>query len=170
MQRDALAKLRGEDQVTGRLIGRVPRTTVADVRQLAAYWSTGLAKVGEHSQADISYRHVIDRWKAAVAEVDRIPLTADPASVYAHNIDFWEALMTIAIQVAVTAEAPSRWQLVKEATKHAIADLPNTLKKAVQDFLGGVLGKHLIYVGVGLGGLVLAVYLLRRCGKSENPT
>jgi hypothetical protein len=171
MQRDAFSRLRGEDRVTGRLIARVPRTTVADVRQLAAYWSNGLAKVGEHSFADISYRHVIDRWKAAVAEVDRIPLNTEATSVYPHNTDFWEAVMTIAIQVAVTAEAPTRWKLVKEATKHAITELPNTLKTAVQDFVGGVggvLAKPLIYAGIGVGGLAVLLYLLRRPSHSES--
>jgi hypothetical protein len=56
------------------------------------------AKVGEHSFADLSYRHVLDRWKAAMADVDHVPLNADPTSVYAHNTDFWEALITIAIR------------------------------------------------------------------------
>jgi len=166
MQRDAFSALRGEDRVTGRLIGRVPRTTVADVRQLAAYWSNALAKVGEHGFADISYKHVLKRWKDAVAEVERIPPTADPASVYEHNTDFWEALMTIAIQVAVTAEAPTRWTLVKETTKHAIAELPNTLKTAVNDLAAGVLAKPLLYVGLGLGGLALTILLLGRSAKS----
>ena len=175
MQRDAFAELRGEDRVTGRLIARVPRTTVADVRQLAAYWSVGLAKVGEHSFADVSYRHVIERWKAAVAEIERLPPSADPSAVYAHNTEFWEALMTIAIQVAVTAETPTRWQLVKEATKQAIADLPQTiqdlpqtLKTAAQDLVNGVLAKPLVYIGVGLGGLALAIFLLRRSGHESK--
>jgi len=167
MQRDAFSALRGEDRVTGRLIGRVPRTTIADVRQLAAYWSNGLARVGEHSFADISYKHVLKRWKDAVAEVERISPTADSASVYEHNTDFWEALMTIAIQVAVTAEAPTRWTLVKETAKHAIAELPSTLKTAANDLAAGVLAKPLLYVGVGLGGLALTIVLLRRSAKSE---
>jgi hypothetical protein len=168
MQRDAFGKLRGEDAITGRLIGRVPRTTVTDVRQLAAFWSAGLAKVGEHSFADISYRHVIDRWKAAVAEVDRLPLTTDPTSVYAHNVDFWEALMTIAIQVAVTAEAPTRWQLVKEATKQAIVDLPSTLKTAAQDLVSNVLARPLLYAGIGVAGLAVVLLLARGSSHTES--
>ena len=167
MQRDAFAQLRGEDAITGRLIGRVPRTTIADVRQLAAYWQNGLARVGERHWADISSRHVIERWKAAVAEVDRIPLNADPNAVYARNVDFWEALITIAIQVAVTNEAPTRWQLVKEATKQAIADLPHTLKTAAEDFVTGVIKRPLTYLGVGLGGLAV-ILLLTRSRKSES--
>ena len=168
MQREAFVKLRGEDKVTGRLIASVPRTTIADVRQLAAYWSAGLAKVGGRSFADISYRHVIDRWLAAVREVDRIPLTADPGSVYERNVDFWEALMTIAIQVAVTAEAPTRWQLAKEAAVNAAKELPNTLKTAVNDFISRVVARPLLYAGIGVGGLVVVLLLLRRPGKSES--
>jgi hypothetical protein len=167
MQRDTLAELRGEDAITGRLIGRVPRTTVADVRQLAAYWQNSLARIGQHHWADISSRHVIERWKAAIAEVDRIPLDVDPGSVYAGNVDFWEALMTIAIQIAVTAEAPTRWELAKESTKRAILDLPTTLKTAAGDVVSAVLKRPLIYAGVGLGGLAL-ILLLTRPRKSES--
>jgi hypothetical protein len=167
MQRDTLAELRGEDAVTGRLIGRVPRTTVADVRQLAAYWQNGLAKLGEPHEADISHRRVLERWKAAVAEVDRIPLDVDPSSVYARNVDFWEALMTVAIQIAVTAEAPTRWELAKEATRRAILDLPTTLKTAAGDVVSAVLKRPLIYAGVGLGGLAL-ILLLTRPRRSES--
>jgi len=76
--------------------------------------------------------------------------------------------MTIAIQVAVTAEAPTRWTLVKETAKHAIAELPNTLKTAANDLASGVLAKPLLYVGVGLGGLALTILLLRRSAKTET--
>jgi hypothetical protein len=171
MQRDAFSKLRGEDLVSG-LISRIPRTTIADVRQLGAYWIAGLAKAGEHHDADVSYRHVIERWKAATAEVARIPRDADPESVYAHNTEFWTALMTIAIQIAVTAEAPTRWTLAKQAIAHGIANLPQTLSSAIQDVidaggqvLGGVLKKPMLYAGVGLGGILLLVYFARRAAE-----
>ncbi len=168
MQRDAFTRLRGADQVAGRLIGRVPRTTVADVRQLAAYWSIGLATVGVHSFADKSYRHVVQRWQAATAQVRAVPLTVDPTSVYVHNTDFWEALMTIAIQVAVTAESPTRWKLIKAATRYAIAELPNTLRSAGKSLVTDVLAKPLLYAGIGLGGLALAVWALRRPAQEHR--
>ena len=158
MQRDAFAKLRGDDVVAGRLITRVPRTTVSDVRQLSAYWSAGLRKVGTHHYADISFSHVVARWEAAVADVDRIPLDADPASIYEHNVDFWEAVMTIAIQVAVTAEAPTRWQLVKQTLRH----LPETLLRTITDH-------PWLYAGIGLGGLAVLL-LARRCRPPAPPT
>ena len=157
MQRDAFAQLRGEDLVTGRLITRVPRTTISDVRQIAAYWSNGLRKIGTHHDAGISYQHVLDRWNDAVADVDRIPLTVDPVTVYEHNVDFWEAMRTIARQVAVTAEAPTKWQLVK----HTFWNLPSRLKSTAEGIWERVLAKPLLYTGLGLGGLAALLVVLR---------
>jgi hypothetical protein len=77
-------------------------------------------------------------------------------------------LITIAIQVAVTAEAPTRWQLAKEATRQAIADLPHTLKTAVQDLVSGALARPLLSIGVGLGSLALGLLLLRGSGRNET--
>jgi hypothetical protein len=169
LQRDAFSKLRGEDVVTGRLIARVPRTTVADVRQISAYWASGLAKVGTHGLGDVSYRHVLDRWQAARAQVDRTPRDVDPSAVYPNNVDFWEAVMTIAIQIAVTAEAPTRWQLIKEASKTALQNLPDTLKSTAQSLLSNVLKKPLIYAGVGVGGLLLLTVLMGRSKHESVP-
>jgi len=178
MQRDAFSKRRGEDEVTGVTgahVRRVPRTTIADVRQLAAYWSASLVYVGEHSHGDTSYRPVVDRWKAAIAQLGRIPSDADPSSVYAHNTEFWDALFSLSTQVAVTAEAPPRWQLAAEATGHAmlelpdtLRELPNTIKTAVQRLVTNALARPLMYAGLGIGGLAAALLLLRRAGKSET--
>lgn len=155
MQRDKLAQIHGEDRVTGRLITRVPRTTNDEVRQLAAWWRDKLAHVGEHNFADISYRHVLDRWRAALADVERIAPDADPSDVYAHNTDFWEAVLTIAIQIAVTAEAPTRWQLVKAAAKHVIT---GQLESAWLT----ILNHPYLSAGIGLGSLALLKLAFRR--------
>jgi hypothetical protein len=125
------------------------------------------AYVGFKSFADRSSRHVIERWATAVMQVTRIPTDADASSVYEHNVDFWEALMTIAIQVAVTDESPTRWQLMKEATRHAVEELPNTLRRALGDLLGGILKKPLLYAGIGLGGIALVLLLIR---STKNET
>lgn len=162
MQRTYFIKLRGEDVVTGGLISHVPRTTNSDVMQLATYWSNHLARVGEHHAADISYRHVVDRWKTAVADVGRLARKADPTTTYPRNTEFWTALMTIAIQVAVTDETPSRWTLVKEAVVYSVTGLPDTLSDAVAHAVdvGGksvlrAFAKPLLIAGGGLLGLVL---------------
>lgn len=170
MQRDAFSKLRGEDQVAGGLVVHIPRTTISDVRQLAEFWSRGL-KAAERSAADVSARHVLERWRAAAASVARVPSDANPADRYAHNTEFWTALMTIAIQIAVTDEAPSSWTLVKQATKVGIDALPQTLSdtfSALADLgkktLSDALVKPLIYVGGGLAGAAVLYLLFRTKG------
>jgi hypothetical protein len=153
MQRDAFSQLRGEDRVENRLVSRVPRTTIDDVRRLALYWTNALVDSGVANFADISAKHVLDRWWDAMTAVNRIPKTADPNAVYEHNLEFWEAVMTIAIQVAVTREAPSRLDLAKDVAK----DWWHSLK---QD----ILEKPLLYGSMALGGLA-ALYLLVRGGR-----
>jgi hypothetical protein len=172
MQRDAFSQLRGEDPVAGGLVVHIPRTTISDVRQLAGFWSRGL-QAAEKSVADVSASHVLARWQAAAAEVARIPSDANPETVYAHNTEFWTALMTIAIQIAVTDEAPSRWTLIKQATKVGIDALPQTISDtfaAIADLgkkaLSDALVKPLIYVGGGIAGAAV-LYLLFRTSKGS---
>jgi len=164
-----LSNLRGSDPGTIKLLARIPRTTNSDVVQLATYWSGQLARVGVHHFADVSYRHVTDRWLAAVADVDRIAKGGDPDATYRENPAFWYALITIAIQVAVTDEAPSRWTLYKEAVKERTIHLPDALAsvahgaaralgEAGHQVVAGVLSavaKPLLLVGGGIVGLWL---------------
>lgn len=165
MQRDEYARQRGEDVVTGRLITRVPRTTVYDVHQLAERWSELLVKVGEHNFADVSYRHVIERWQNAVTQVAAIPSDVDPNSVYAHNTDFWEALVTLSTQIATTAEAPTRMELVKQAVQKAAQELPQRLRS----FWDDILSHPLVSLGIGAGSVVF-LYLLTRPRRSNTET
>jgi hypothetical protein len=167
LQRDSAANLRGQDQVAGRLIAQVPRTTVADVRRLAAYWSDKLDRIGERNFADQSSQLALHRWKNAAAEVQRIPQDIYAGTVYWHNTDFWEAVMTIAIQIAVTDEAPSRGQLIKEAVTKAVHELPQRLKSAVEGYWSNFLAKPLLYLGLG-AGTVAVLYLATR-GRSVEP-
>jgi hypothetical protein len=181
MQRDEMSRQRGEDVVTDRLISRVPRTTVSDVRQLAKFWSDALLHAGGSNTvvqnesihfADISHRQQLDRWRKALAQVAAIPKDADPNSVYEHNTDFWEAVWTIAIVIAATAAAPTRWELIKQATWKAAKNLPDTLKSAADSLWGGIwssiLAKPLITLGVGVGGVGLLYLLLRRPSSSPS--
>ncbi len=163
MQRDELSRLRGEDVVTGRLITRVPRTTVNDVRQLAKRWSDLLAAVGEHSFADVSYKRPLERWKNAIAQVAALPQDVDPNSVYPHNTDFWEALSSISIQIATTAEAPTRWALLKQSVQKAAEDLPQRLKS----FWDDIRNHPLLSFGIGAGGIAF-LYLLTSPRRSNT--
>jgi hypothetical protein len=186
IQNKALAELRGFDTIPGGLVTRIPRTTVGDVRQLAAYWQIILARVGGHHKNDHGAKAQLDRWKAAYDDVWRIPASAASNSVYAHNTEFWTALMTIAVHIGATDETPTPWQMFKGALSDAIHKLPErlldpsgtitetiteTITKAAQrggDWLSGLLGKPLLYVGGGLAGLAIAVYLLRRPGTGNT--
>lgn len=69
VQRDFFVNLRGAEDKTGVLGIRAPRTTIGDVRQLAVYWSQALRKVGDPNFADISHSTVLERWRAAAADV-----------------------------------------------------------------------------------------------------
>ena len=51
---------------------------------------------------------------------------ADPNAVYAKNNAFWRALSTTAIHVAVADEAPTKWDLAKDAIKDSVTHLPDT--------------------------------------------
>lgn len=182
MQRAYFSKLRGEDVVQGGLIAHVPRTTNRDVVQLAAYWTKHLVRVGVSRDVDASSRHIVDRWRTAIADVHQLTHDADPSAVYARNTEFWTALMTIALQVAVTDEAPSRWTLIKESVEHSISILPETLSDAaswastkvadvftkvadVSKSVGLELAKPLLLAAGGLLGLV---FLLRMARGDRN--
>lgn len=166
----------GDDVIPGGLVV-IPRTTVSDVRQLAAYWSNGLDDVGGHSVADASGRHVLDRWNAAVAEIERIPHDVDADAIYAHNTEFWAALMAVAIQVAVADEAPGpgRWTTLR-APEQVVERRQKTFSRALRDVMGmgkrglaSLVTKPVAYVGGTLLG-VSVLYLLFRKPKVRDPT
>lgn len=178
MQQAYFRELRGEDVVPGGLVVHIPRTTNADVAQLAAYWNKQLRKVGDHDAADRGYRHIEERWRSAAADVDQLTRGVAPNAVYARNTDFWVALMTIAVQVAVTDEAPSRLVMVVESYVQAVLDLPQTvhdlpdtldklpdlINKAADaswKALAGALAKPLLAIGTGLVVLTFVVRGLR---------
>lgn len=102
----------------------IPRTTNADVIALADYWTKQLGDVKDIMGTD----YVTKVWRAATADVDQVARrAADPSAVYAKNNAFWRALSTTAIHVAVADEAPSKWDLAKEAIKDSVVHLPDTL-------------------------------------------
>jgi hypothetical protein len=108
---------------------------------------------------------VVDRWHDAVAQVAAVPQDVDPNSVYPHNTDFWEAVMTIAIQIATTAEAPSRWGLVKQTAQKFAEGIPQRLKS----FWDDILSHPLVSIGIGAGSVVF-LYLLTRPRRSNTET
>jgi hypothetical protein len=142
----------------------IPRTTNADVTALADYWSKQLAS----ARHVMGHDDVAKGWQAVVADLDATARKADPSAVYPKNNAFWRALQRTAIQVAVADEAPTNWDLAKDAIKDSVTHLPETIEHAVTETAHAVgsvaqaAGKGLfqgfgtpLLVGAGLLGLFL---------------
>jgi len=126
-QRTALAKLRGADARdpgpnTRGLRMTVPRTTKADILQLATYWTDALAHVehkrremGPHGPQVLHYIGLdgdIQRWRAVLADVDTYATSGDPSGLYPKNEAFWRASAHISITVAVIDDAPPPFEML----------------------------------------------------------
>ncbi|HEX7836721.1 MAG TPA: hypothetical protein VF469_04610 [Kofleriaceae bacterium] len=120
-QKTALAKLRGADvrapppEVIGGRIA-IPRTTNADVLQLATYWTHVLAEAElKRREMTPSSPHALHtggldgelrRWRAVLADVDTYATARDPAAIYPKNEEFWRASASVSATIAVIDEAP----------------------------------------------------------------
>jgi hypothetical protein len=178
-QRDYLAHLRGYDQPEpppgmGLRGLKIPRTTNADVLQLVDYWGKELAK----AKQVMGYQGAVEKWRAAMVDVDRYAKNGKPDEVYAKNNELWHTLSDVSIQIAIGDEAPSKWDMAVDSLKYSVTHLPDTLEHAAQksvDFVAGAAhaaghivneaGKGL-FGGLGtpllIGGGLLGVYLLTR--------
>jgi hypothetical protein len=119
-QKAKLAKLRGADvrdpgpNVMGARM-TIPRTTNADILQLATYWTSAIAQVetkrwqmGRHGPDALHQAGLpgeILRWRRALDDVDTYA-KSDPAALYPKNEAFWRASASVSITVAVIDEAP----------------------------------------------------------------
>ena len=147
----------------------IPRTTNADVLQLAAYWGPLIAASKHIMGKDTAIAH----WTTAMSDVDKLAKTGKPTDIYPKNNEFWRTLNDTAIQVAVADEAPTTWNLVVDSVKDSVTHLPENIQhamhvvgnsaSAVGEGLLGLLKKPL-YVGAGLVGL----YLLTRNRRQED--
>jgi hypothetical protein len=181
LQRAHYSTLRGEDIVSG---ARIPRTLNADVVHLVGYWTEKAHKVSSHLK-DVSAPHVLARWADAIADVERFTRSADPAATYPRNAEFWFALGAIAVQTAVTNEAPTRgdllWDTAKDAIPHAasvLAGAPADLLvhealKHADDVANGAadllsaLKRYALYAGGGIAALALVAVWLANSAKER---
>lgn len=138
-QKTTLTKLRGADVrdpplkvIGGRMT--IPRTTNADVLQLATYWTHALA------EADLKRRDMapsgdalhaggldgeIRRWRAVLADVDTSATARDPAAIYPKNEEFWRASASVSVTIAVIDEAPPPFEMRLDT----LAQQPNTERR-----------------------------------------
>jgi hypothetical protein len=130
-QRDYFAQKHGFDQPDppagfGMKGLKIPRTTNQEVVQVAAYWTAQLAKAREV----MGYQGAVDKWKTALADVDKLAKTGKPDDVYAKNNEFWHTLNDVSIQIAIGDEAPTKWDLAKDSIKDSVTHLPDTIEHA----------------------------------------
>jgi hypothetical protein len=100
----------------------VPRTTNADILQLATYWTSALAQVeikrrqmGPHGPEALHQAGLdgeIRRWRAALADVDIYATTGDPAALYVKNEAFWRASGSLSVTISVIDEAPPPFEIL----------------------------------------------------------
>ena len=153
----------------------IPRTTNSDVLQLATYWTTELTKVKQV----FGHNGVVARWTPVLADVDKLAKLGKPDDVYAKNNELWRELQEVAIQIAVSDEAPSTWAMVVDSAKTSVTHLPENLGAAAStgaDLLADAahaVGKVVNEAGKGLlsglgtpiligAGLIGVVLLARR--------
>lgn len=162
---------------------KIPRSTNADVLQLADYWGKELAK----AKQVMGYQGAVEKWRLVMADVDRYAKTGKPDDVYPKNNELWHVLSDISIQIAVGDEAPSKFDLAVDSLKYSVTHLPETLGHAAQkgvDFVAGAAhaaGHIVSEVGKGLfgglatplliGGGLIGVYLIARSrgGREDAP-
>ncbi len=125
-QKRELAELRGGDErepgpdVQGSRMA-VPRTSNADVLQLAAFWTDALAQVehtrramGPHGPQALHAAGLdgeIRRWRAVLDDVDAYATAGAPAATYAKNEAFWRGTASVSITVSVLDEAPPPFEM-----------------------------------------------------------
>ena len=128
-QRTYLAGKRGSDMVAppagfGGGTQPVPRTTNADVLQLATYWTHELGSV----KHEMGHDGIVAMWQVALGDVDKLAKPGTPDAVYAKNNELWASSRRVAIQIAVSDETPTKWEMVVSSIKDGITHLPQAIE------------------------------------------
>ena len=148
---------RGSD--AGRNRKAIPRTTNADIKQLADYWH------GEYLQEMIGRPKALDkdrasrkRWVEAKRTIDRQLAHADPNAVYAVNEWFWQdATSRLAIYLESRKALPSKASLLIESVSETVQEGVDGAVNAAKDAVSTVVdqaGKSMWPI-LKIGGLVI---------------
>jgi hypothetical protein len=179
-----LRELRGADNVpppkgvTG-FAKPIPRTTNADVIELATYWSARL----DEANHVMGFDGTVSRWKVALADVERLAKTAKPGAVYANNNEFWRVLADTVVYIAAADEAPTTFDNVVGSIKDSVTHLPENLQHVASkgiDLVAGAAeavgrvaneaGKGL-FAGLGapvlIGAGLIGLFLITRSHSHE---
>jgi hypothetical protein len=122
----------------------VPRTTNADILQLASYWNRAWTQLEDAWQHGDVVGRIADplgladeraRWQAVAADVEKTAKAGNPGDVYPRNHEFWRTSRSLAATLDRFRQRPTPSQLA--------FDLPEeSLPERVVDFLSD-LGGHI---------------------------
>jgi hypothetical protein len=164
---------------------RHPRTTCADVAQLAAFWTREIARAPQN-YGDMVPGGQRKRWSAAASAVTK-HCTGTPNALYPENRTFWKAMSGAAVSIDVERDNVPRSKLdavigtfhdaigavgsglgdAASWTGDQLVDAAGTVGKGAGNLLGGFLDAVgfktlLIGAGVVVGAIVIVPKLLDR--------
>jgi len=101
------------------LVGNVavPKTTTADVLELATWWTNEIDKLragGDLTDAD---RAAIARWRACLDVISRRAAVVARTGVYPDNPHAWACIAQLANHLAERSVTPSWWQMARAAVQ-----------------------------------------------------
>ena len=173
-QRALLANKRGSDTLPppeGFQGGpaAIPHTTNSDVLQLATYWTDRLSSV----KHEMGHDGIVKMWQVALDDVDKLAKPGKPDDVYPKNHEFWASARRVAVQVAISDEAPSKWDMFVGSVKTSVSHLPENVEHAIEGAAHAVekAGKSVlesIGAPVLIGAGLLGLFLVSRAGKHEG--
>jgi hypothetical protein len=139
-QWDYFQKKRGSDKPQGEKGDIIPRTTNADVLQLATLWTHAVADAEDEGLGNrpgmMEWDTPVGDWKTAAAHVATEAAGHDPNAPYAHNEEFWRALDDVSSVLTIGKKAPTKWDLFVRAAEHSITHLPENIVKGVKVIAG----------------------------------
>jgi hypothetical protein len=141
----------------------IPKTTNRDVLLLGTRWTVEATRARGEEARDQSERA---RWRASLAEVERMADASRPDAEYRANASFWDASNPLAFYLESLKMRPSRWQLARESIAESVHELPATLAAAgsaataaARRFLGDPLKLAAVVLGAAI---VIPAVLSRR--------
>lgn len=130
--KETYVKLRGF--TVGKNRKAIPKTTHADVMQLATAWTNELKKVSPRADYE---RTEHELWKKCTEKVASLYDKDNPSAEYPDNEQFWQVCTSrLAIYLNARKVVPSKWELFVESVVEAVAEVPATVGRATKATAG----------------------------------
>jgi len=161
-------KLRGTRPAANRK--HAPKSTVGDIKAIAAKWSSELKRVKPRNAHDTSEHN---RWRRCLEEIEQASAGLATTALYpaVENERFWQKCThRLAIYLESRKVVPARWKLAVSALTETLAEVPSAVgdaTKSAANVAAGIVREPAKLAAVLLGAAVLAPPLIRAFrGKS----